>query len=333
MIPIGMVKKVQVDAGTHPAYPRVRVPGVAVLAYLVVQLTGTLAFVWMLATADGRPDDRVLPGLAVLLGSTLVALVFLLGIKVADPWEKAIVLRLGRLRGLRGPGPFFVIPVVDTVPQYIDHRIRATDFAAETCLTKDTVPVNVDAIAFWVVWDAEKSVMEVEDFFSAIVLSAQTALRDLIGKHELAELIAGREELGHILQEILEKKTNPWGITIQSVELRDVKIPTELEDAMSRQAQAERERKARIILGTAETEIAAMFEEAAARYQHNPVALHLRAMNILMEGMKERGSLVVVPTNIAQSIDLGSWAGLAALTHQAVPAGNGRGDVDLPKRS
>jgi len=323
MIPIIEPKKAR-PHGMSPGQPRI--PGIAVFTFLVIQLGGVAAMLGLLVPAD-RPDERMPLAMGVLIGSTLVGLFFMMAIKVADQWEKAVVLRLGRLKGLRGPGPFFVIPIVDRVSHYIDHRTRVTDFAAETCLTKDTVPVNVDAIAFWIVWDAEKSVLEVENYFAAIVLSAQTALRDLIGKHELAELITGREELGHVLQEILEKRTNPWGITVESVEIRDVKIPTDLEDAMSRQAQAERERQARIILGTAETEIAAKFEEAAKRYERNPVALQLRGMNVLMEGMKERGSLVVIPTAVAQSLDVGGYAGLAALGGRALPAGNGHGEV------
>ena len=230
--------------------------------------------------------------------------------KVADQWEKAVVLRLGKYRGLRGPGMFFVIPVVDRVSYHIDQRIRTTDFGAESCLTKDTVPVNVDAIAFWVVYDAERAALEVQAYVQAVVLSAQTALRDAIGKHDLAELIQSRKELGAILQTALDEKMHDWGIQVQSVEIRDVIIPKALEEAMSRQAQAERERQARIILGTAETEIASKFVAAAETYSENPIALNLRAMNMLYESIVKRGSLMVVPSGLADSLNTTSVMGL-----------------------
>ena len=215
--------------------------------------------------------------------------------------------------GLRGPGIFTIIPVVDTLSRYVDQRVRVTKVTAETALTRDTVPVNVDAIVFWVVWNAEKSILEVENFIDAITMSAQTALRESIGRHELAQMITERETLGHELQRILDEKTNPWGITVQSVEIRDVHIPQALEDAMSRQAQAERERQARIILGQAETEIATKFEQAAKVYADNPVALHLRAMNMLYEAIKERGSMVIVPSSVVETMGLGGTLGVAAL--------------------
>lgn len=232
-------------------------------------------------------------------------------LKFADQWEKAVVLRMGRYRGLRGPGMFFVVPIVDRVSYHIDQRIRTTDFAAESCLTKDTVPVNVDAIAFWIVYDAERAALEVQNYETAVILAAQTALRDAIGKHDLAELIQSRKELGRILQETLDRKMHDWGIQVQSVEIRDVIIPKALEDAMSRQAQAERERQARIILGTAETEIAAKFVEAAANYSDHPVALNLRAMNMLYESIVKRGSLMVVPSGLADSLNVPNLLGLA----------------------
>ena len=232
---------------------------------------------------------------------------------MADQWEKVAVLRLGRYRGLRGPGWFHVIPIVDTVSEYVDQRIRVTSVRAETALTRDTVPVNVDAIVFWVVWNAEKAILEVASFAEAISLSAQTALRESIGRHELAQMITDRDTLGHELQRILDEKTNPWGITVQSVEIRDVQIPKELEDAMSRQAQAERERQARIILGTAETEISDKFAAAAQVYRDNPIALHLRAMNMLYEAIKERGAMVIVPSSVVETMGLGGMLGTAAL--------------------
>lgn len=211
----------------------------------------------------------------------LLALFILLSLRIALQWDRAVLLRMGRFQSLRGPGVFWLEPIIDQVARYVDMRIRATEFSSESTLTKDTVPVNVDAIVFWLVWDAQKAVLEVENYYRAIVLSAQTALRDTIGTHTLHEMLTQRELLGKALQEVLDRKTNPWGITVQSVEIRDVIIPPGLEDAMSKQAQAERERQARIILGTAETEIASKFVEAAKPYQNNPVAVHLRAMNML----------------------------------------------------
>jgi regulator of protease activity HflC (stomatin/prohibitin superfamily) len=249
-------------------------------------------------------------GAAIAVGAVAT---LLLGssIKFADQWEKAIVLRMGRYRGLRGPGVFFVVPIIDRVSYHIDQRIRTTDFGAESCLTKDTVPVNVDAIAFWIVYDAERAALEVQQYEQAVVLAAQTALRDAIGKHDLAELIQSRKELGRGLQETLDRKMHDWGIQVQSVEIRDVIIPQALEEAMSRQAQAERERQARIILGTAETQIASKFVEAAESYSENPVAMNLRAMNMLYESIVKRGSLMVVPSGLADSINLPGVMGLA----------------------
>lgn len=253
--------------------------------------------------------DRPYP----LGAGALVGIYFLFAIKIASQWEKVAVLRFGKYIGLRGPGIFIIIPVVDTLSRYVDQRVRVTKVTAETALTRDTVPVNVDAIIFWVVWNAEKSILEVENFIDAITMSAQTALRESIGRHELAQMITERDTLGHELQRILDEKTNPWGITVQPVEIRDVHIPRALEDAMSRQAQAERERQARIILGQAETEIAAKFEQAAKVYADNPVALHLRAMNMLYEAIKERGSMVIVPSSVVETMGLGGTLGIAAL--------------------
>jgi regulator of protease activity HflC (stomatin/prohibitin superfamily) len=251
---------------------------------------------------------------APIIAGAVVGLFFLFAIKVADQWQKAAVLRMGRYIGLRGPGMFFIIPVIDSVSQYVDQRVRVTDVKAESALTRDTVPVNVDAIVFWMVWNAEKSILEVMDFEQAIATSAQTALRESIGRHDLAQMITERETLGKELQRILDEKTNPWGITVQSVEIRDVHIPQALEDAMSRQAQAERERQARIILGTAETEISAKFAEASMMYVNNPVALHLRAMNMLYEAIKEKGAMVIVPSSAVETMGLGGLLGTASLS-------------------
>jgi len=248
-----------------------------------------------------------------LIVGLVLGLYLLFSIKVADQWEKVAVLRLGRYLGLRGPGWFHMIPIVDTLSRFVDQRVRTANVTAESTLTRDTVPVNVDAIVFWMVWNAEKSILEVQDFVQAITMSAQTGLRESIGRHELAQMITERESLGRELQRILDEKTNPWGITVQSVEIRDVRIPQALEDAMSRQAQAERERQARIILGQAETEIAAKFEQAATVYQQNPVALHLRAMNMLYEAIKERGSMVIVPSSAVETMGLGGSLATAAL--------------------
>ncbi len=248
-----------------------------------------------------------------------VALLALFSIKIASQWEKAVVLRFGKFQALRGPGLFFIIPIVDEITHLIDQRVRVTDVTAESALTRDTVPVDVDAIVFWTVWDAQKSVLEVSDYFAAVALSAQTALRESIGRAELAAMITERERLGAQLRGILDEKTNEWGITVHSVEIRDVKIPQALEDAMSRQAQAERERQARIILGTAETEIASRFVSAAAEYESHPVALHLRAMNMLYEAIKEKGSMVIVPSSAVETMGLGGLSGLTSLAAQQAP--------------
>jgi regulator of protease activity HflC (stomatin/prohibitin superfamily) len=248
-----------------------------------------------------------------LAAAAFVGAYLLFSIKVAKQWEKTAVLRLGRYAGLRGPGVFHVIPIVETLTNYVDQRIRVTDVSAESTLTRDTVPVNVDAIVFWVVWNAEKATLEVSDYDYAVTLSAQTALRESIGRHELSQMISDREMLGRELQRILDEKTNGWGITIQSVEIRDVNIPVVLEDAMSRQAQAERERQARIILGTAETEISEKFAAAAAVYATNPTALHLRAMNMLYEAIKEKGSMVIVPSSAVETMGLGGMLGSVSL--------------------
>jgi len=279
---------------------------VAVLVATVVGLLGTVLN--RLVTGDWLAMNA-----AVVVITTLLSALCLFSIKIANQWERVIVLRLGNFHRLRGPGPFLVIPVIETLAQVVDMRIRSTDFSSESTLTRDTVPVDVDAICFWMVWDAKKAILEVQHFYLAIVLSAQTALRDIIGTHELGELLTHREQLGKRLREILDEKTNPWGITVQSVEIRDIIIPKSLEDAMSKQAQAERERQARIILGTAETEIAEKFAEAAKQYESNPGAMHLRGMNMLFEGLKEKGSMIIVPSSALETMNLGAIGGLTAL--------------------
>jgi regulator of protease activity HflC (stomatin/prohibitin superfamily) len=248
-----------------------------------------------------------------------IGVYLLFAIQVADQWEKVAVLRLGRYKGLRGPGVFHMIPVIDSLSRFVDQRVRVSVVTAESTLTRDTVPVNVDSIVFWIVWNAEKSILEVQDFKEAIEMSAQTGLRESIGRHELAQMITERESMGRELQHILDEKTNPWGITIQSVEIRDVRIPAALEDAMSRQAQAERERLARNTLGQAETEVSEKFAAAAARYQNNPVALHLRAMNLLYEAMKEKGSMIIVPSSAVETMGLGGTLATAALASSPKP--------------
>jgi regulator of protease activity HflC (stomatin/prohibitin superfamily) len=254
---------------------------------------------------------------AVIIGGTLIGLYFMLALKIADQWEKAIVLRFGRFRGLQGPGLFWMVPIVDRISAWIDHRVMVTAFTAERTLTKDTVPVDVDAVLFWLAWDAEKAALEVEDYRAAISWAAQTALREIIGKMDLADILVGREKMDAELQRIIDARTTPWGITVQSVEIRDVVIPEALEDAMSRQAQAERERQARVILGESEKQIAESFRQASLAYVDNPTALHLRAMNMLFEGLQERGALIIVPSSAVDTMNLGGIAGLTALAQNA----------------
>jgi regulator of protease activity HflC (stomatin/prohibitin superfamily) len=276
-------------------------------------LSGAAIGLFVISVAAGIGLRFTLNSLVPLYVGLAFGTYLLLAVKVADQWEKVAVLRLGRFTSLRGPGMFLVIPIVDRLSRFVDQRVRTTNVKAESTLTRDTVPVNVDAIVFWLIWNAEKSILEVQDFVEAIIMSAQTALRESIGRHELAQMITERETLGHELQRILDQKTNPWGITVQSVEIRDVRIPQALEDAMSRQAQAERERQARIILGQAEMEIAQKFEQAAEVYRQNPTALHLRAMNMLYEAIKERGSMVIVPSSVVETMGLGGTLATAAL--------------------
>jgi len=254
-----------------------------------------------------------------LVLSLLISLFIANSIHIADQWEKAVILRMGKYVGLKGPGIFFIIPIVDKVDNYIDQRVRVTEFKAEQTLTKDTVPVNVDAVVYWTVWDVEKAALEVQDYEVAISYIAQTGLRDVIGKHELAELLQERDKVAEVLQKILDEHTNSWGITCQSVGIKDIIIPQILADAMSKEAQAERERRARVILGTAETEIAEKFAKASEQYINNPVALHLRAMNMLFEGLKEKGSMVIVPSSALDSMNLGATSGLISLAKTNQP--------------
>jgi regulator of protease activity HflC (stomatin/prohibitin superfamily) len=249
-----------------------------------------------------------------------VGIYFLAAIKVVNQWEKVAVLRFGRFKGLRGPGVFLIIPVVETLSRFVDQRVRVTTVSAESTLTRDTVPVNVDAIVFWLVWNAEKAIFEVEDFIEAITLGSQTALRESIGRHALAQMITERETMGHELQRILDEKTTPWGITVQSVEIRDVQIPQALENAMSQQAQADRERQARVILGDAEVQVSEQFSKAAEMYRDNPVALHLRGMNMLFEAMRDKGSMVIVPSSAIDTMSLGSQGSLSGLLSTAAIA-------------
>lgn len=264
-------------------------------------------------------DSLHASGLVIFLVCTVMIMVgfyFLFAIKVARQWEKAVVLRLGKFRGLRGPGLFWIVPVLDSIPNWIDHRVMVTPFNAEKTLTKDTVPVDVDAVLFWVVWDAEKAAMEVENYRSAITWASQTALREVIGQMALADILVGRARMDEDLQRVIDERTTPWGISVQSVEIRDVIIPQVLEDAMSRQAQAERERQARVILGESEMQIASSFAEAARAYADNPTALHLRAMNMLFEGLKQKGALVIVPSSAVDTMNLGAISGLTSLAKQ-----------------
>lgn len=277
------------------------------------QVSAIGAVLFLISIGAGAAFAARLQNPAPVAAGALVGLYFLFAVRVAAQWEKAAVLRLGRYIGLRGPGIFLIVPVIDHVTRFVDQRIRVAEVKAESALTRDTVPVNVDAIVFWLVWNAEKSILEVADFTEAIAMSAQTALRESIGRHDLAQMITERETLGRELQRILDEKTNPWDITVQSVEIRDVHIPQALEDAMSRQAQAERERQARIILGTAETDIAGKFADASMVYLNNPVALHLRAMNMLYEAIKERGSMVIVPSSAVETMGLGGMLATASL--------------------
>jgi len=263
-----------------------------------------------------------------------LAWVLAAAIKIASQWERAVVLRLGRFRALRGPGLFLIVPIVDSVPYWLDLRVMTTTFKAERTLTKDTVPVDVDAVLFWRVVDAERAALEVEDYQTAVAWAAQTALRDVIGKTELADMLEGREKISRELGRIIDERARPWGVDVISVELKDVLIPSGLEDAMSMQAQAERERQARIILGDSERQVAAKFQEAARTYADDPTAFHLRAMNMLYEGLKQNSTIVIVPSTAVETMNLGGLAGVTALgleTARSTPKPQGRAGAE-PKR-
>ena len=292
----------------------VRIPSVAIVAGLVLVFLAVLACYTLV-----KYDAADIWVWVTAVTSALIAAYILLAIKVADQWEKAVILRFGRFTGLRGPGIFWVVPVVNDIPAWIDHRVMVTAFNAEKTLTKDTVPVDVDAVLFWLVWDAEKAALEVANYRIAITWAAQTALREVIGQMDLADILVGRARMDRDLQKIIDERTTPWGVTVQSVEIRDVVIPQELEDAMSRQAQAERERQARVILGESEKQIAQSFADASQAYLNNPTALHLRAMNMLFEGLKEKGALVIVPSSAVDTMNLGGLAGMASLAAMNAP--------------
>lgn len=281
----------------------------------------TLAYIVAIGGAailDGmQTSDAIIAAWVIVF--ILFGLYILFALKVAQQWEKAVVLRLGKFHALRGPGMFWMLPIIDSTTTWIDHRVMVTPFNAEKTLTKDTVPVDVDAVLFWVIWDAEKAALEVQDYRGAISWAAQTALREIIGQMTLADILVGRAKMDADLQKIIDERTTPWGISVQSVEIRDVIIPQGLEDAMSQQAQAERERQSRVILGEAEMQVADSFAEASKAYVNNPTALHLRAMNMLFEGLKEKGALVIVPSSAVDTMNLGGVSGMVSLAQQNLP--------------
>jgi regulator of protease activity HflC (stomatin/prohibitin superfamily) len=289
------------------------IPPIAVTLFVVFMLIATLGT----TVLDGRVSGAIAGAWVVVW--MLIGIYLLFAIKVASQWDKGVVLRFGKFQGLKGPGMFWIVPIVDAVTTWIDHRVNVTPFSAEKTLTKDTVPVDVDAVLFWVVWDAEKAALEVADYKSAIAWAAQTALRDIIGRMMLADILIGRSAIDAELQRIIDERTTPWGVTVNSVEIRDIVIPQDLEDAMSRQAQAERERQARVILGESEKQIAESFADASKSYVDNPTALHLRGMNMLFEGLKEKGALVIVPSSAVDTMNLGGLSGMIALAQNNKP--------------
>jgi regulator of protease activity HflC (stomatin/prohibitin superfamily) len=296
------------DTSSFSSLDRSRISGAAwaLALALFVLAAGGAAYMF------GRVADWFIILYSIFL--VIFAFYILFALKVADQWEKMIILRLGKFQGLKGPGAFWIYPIIDQVARVIDHRVMVTPFNAEKTLTRDTVPVDVDAVLFWLVWDAEKAALEVENYRQAIAWAAQTALREIIGQMNLADILIGRAKMDADLQRIIDERTTPWGVTVQSVEIRDIIIPKGLEDAMSRQAQAERERQARVILGESEKQIAHSFAEASQAYINNPTALHLRAMNMLFEGLKDRGALVIVPSSAVETMNLGAISGLTALS-------------------
>ena len=277
--------------------------------------------VFLVVAGAGAVTGLLIDSLPVAVTAVAIGLLLAQSPRIAQQWERMVVLRLGRFIGLRGPGLFWIIPFIDTIPRRIDQRVITSGFAAEQTLTMDTVPVNVDAVLFWMVVDAEKAALEVQNYASAVSWAAQTALRDIIGRTSLANLLRGREQIEAELQELIDRRTTPWGVTVESVEMRDIVIPNQLQEAMSREAQAMREKQARIILGEAEMEIARSFEEASRVYQDNPTALHLRAMNMLYEGLKEKGALMLVPSTAVESMGMGGLLGAAALRQRTLTGG------------
>src|SRR5450756_541454 len=288
---------------------------ISAFAGLVGGLIYVIAIIGVIVLDGNKAGGTVTSAWAIAF--MLVGTILLFAIKVAQQWEKAVVLRLGKFHGLRGPGLFWILPILDSTPVWIDQRVMVTPFNAEKSLTKDTVPVNVDAVLFWVIWDAEKAALEVQDYRQSISWASQTALREVIGQMSLADILIGRGKMDADLQKIIDERTTPWGISVQSVEIRDVIIPQGLEDAMSQQAQAERERQSRVILGEAEMQVADSFAEASKAYINNPTALHLRAMNMLFEGLKEKGALVIVPSSAVDTMNLGGLTGMVALGQNA----------------
>jgi regulator of protease activity HflC (stomatin/prohibitin superfamily) len=288
----------------------------------VINVVSVLVF--LAVTAGGILAGFVLASPAVAIAIAVIGFIVAQSPQIAQQWERMVVLRLGRFAGLRGPGLFWIVPFIDRVARRIDQRVITSGFAAEQTLTSDTVPVNVDAVLFWMVVDAEKAALEVQNYSSAVSWAAQTALRDIIGRTSLSDLLRGREQIETELQQLIDHRTTPWGITVESVEMRDIVIPSQLQEAMSREAQAAREKRARIILGEAEMEIARSFEEASRVYQDNPTALHLRAMNMLYEGLKEKGALMLVPSTAVESMGMGGLLGAAALRQQTLAGGEDR---------
>ena len=291
-----------------------RPPNVVAVALLIVPVAVGLSLI----VAWSNPAPAIL--------GALLGVFAMQSPKVAQQWERAIVLRLGRFKSMNGPGLFWIVPFIDRIASWIDQRTITTSFAAEQTLTSDTVPVNVDAVLFWMVHDPQKAALEVQEYSQAVSWAAQTALRDIIGRTALTDLLRGRERIENELQQLIDARSNPWGITVQSVEMRDVVIPSALQDAMSREAQAAREKQARIILGQAELEIAKSFEQASRSYRDNPTALHLRAMNMLYEGLKEKGALMLIPSSAVESMGMGGMLGAAALRQEKLVGGEANGE-------
>jgi regulator of protease activity HflC (stomatin/prohibitin superfamily) len=301
----------------------VRTPSPKHVAQSNARFNIVAVFVLLLSVAVGFSVSAAQKSPHGIVIGIVVGLILMLSPRIARQWERAVVLRLGKYNGLRGPGLFWVVPLIDNVSSWIDQRVITTNFNAEETLTSDTVPVNVDAVLFWMVYDPEKAALEVQDYARAVSWAAQTALRDIIGRTSLSDLLLGRERIESELQKLIDERCTPWGVTVQSVEMRDVIIPAALQDAMSREAQAAREKAARIILGEAEVEIAHLFKNAAMSYQDNPTALHLRAMNILYEGLKEKGALMLVPSTAVESMGLGGLLGAAAAQQTKLSQGQG----------